>query len=107
VVRNGKQFLLHLWHSYISQYRNETTKRTHFFPDILFEPFFSFSVNVNVGILVANYLRMRNNSMRLWVIWVVLTLNTNNLGTSIKHKTPLQHRPTLMASSDKPKINYE
>jgi hypothetical protein len=22
-------------------------------------------------------------------------------------KTPLQHRPTLMASSDKPKINYE
>jgi hypothetical protein len=46
VLRNGKQFLLHLWHSYISQYRNETTKRTHFFPDILFEPFFSFSVNV-------------------------------------------------------------
>ena len=38
----------------------------------------------NVGILVANYLRMRNNSMRLWVIWVVLTLNTNNLGTSMK-----------------------
>jgi hypothetical protein len=38
----------------------------------------------NVGTLVANYLRMRNNSMRLWVIWVVLTLNTNNLGTSMK-----------------------
>ena len=38
----------------------------------------------NVGTLVANYLRIRNNSMRLWVIWVVLTLNTNNLGTSMK-----------------------
>jgi hypothetical protein len=38
----------------------------------------------NVGILVANYLRIRNNSMRLWVIWLVLTLNTNNLGTSMK-----------------------
>jgi hypothetical protein len=38
----------------------------------------------NVGTLVANYLRMRNNSMRLWVIWLVLTLNTNNLGTSMK-----------------------
>jgi hypothetical protein len=38
----------------------------------------------NVGTLVANYLRIRNNSMRLWVIWLVLTLNTNNLVTSIK-----------------------
>jgi hypothetical protein len=38
----------------------------------------------NVGTLVANYLRIRNNSMRLWVICVVLTLNTNNLGTSMK-----------------------
>jgi hypothetical protein len=27
--------------------------------------------------------------------------------TAIIHKTPLQHSPTLMASSDKPKINYE
>ena len=38
----------------------------------------------NVGTLVANYLRIRNSSMRLWVIWVVLTLNTKNLGTSMK-----------------------
>ena len=38
----------------------------------------------NVGTLVANSLRMRNNSMRLWAIWGVLTLNTNNLGTSMK-----------------------
>ena len=38
----------------------------------------------NVDTLVANYLRIRNNSMRLWVIWVVLKLNTNNLGTSMK-----------------------
>ena len=27
VLQNGKQFLLHLWHSYISQYRNETTNK--------------------------------------------------------------------------------
>jgi hypothetical protein len=38
----------------------------------------------NIGTLVANYLRIRNNSMRLWDIWDVLTLNTNNLGTSMK-----------------------
>jgi hypothetical protein len=33
----------------------------------------------NVGILVANYLRMRNNSMGLWVIVVLAIKLTDNI----------------------------